>query len=225
MDLMNYDFLSNKVQLLLPLALGQRYGGLPQQLEDAAGHIVPIKLKITVEIQMSGMIVSVNSPSHQQGIVLEEYMTHKGRPSRRRMTAKFYSTTFLDRDFELVVQASGLDRSRCFAEKDPRHPGTIALQLMLIPHFELPPIPEQEYLFLIDRSGSMSSGRLDMAKQCVTLLLRCLPNKHTVFNIFDFESNHRQLWRRSRPYDDQSLREAVSLARTLLAFVLTLDSP
>lgn len=210
MNLMNYDFLSNKVQLLLPLALGQRYGTLPQQLEDAAGHIEPVKLKITVEIQMSGVILSINSPSHQQGIILEEYMTHKGRPSRRRMTAKFYSSTFLDRDFELVVQANELDRSRCFAEEDPRHPGTIALQLVLIPHFELPPIPEQEYLFLIDRSGSMSSGRLDMAKQCVTLLLKFLPNKRTVFNIFDFESSHRQLWVRSRPYDDQSVLEAVS---------------
>lgn len=209
MDLMNYDFLSNKLQLLLPLALGKRYGTLPQQLEDAAGHIEPIKLKITVEIQMSGVILSINSPSHQD-IVLEEYMTHKGRPSRRRMTAKYNSSTFLDRDFELVVQSNDSDRSRCFAEKDPRHPGTIALQLMLIPHFELPPIPEQEYLFLIDRSGSMSSGRLDMAKQCVSLLLRFLPNNRTVFNIFDFESNHRQLWQRSRPYDDQTVREAVS---------------
>ena len=211
MDLMNYDFLSNKVQLLLPLALGQRYGTPPKQLEDTAGHIGLVKLRITVEIQMSGVLLSINSPSHQEGIVLEEYMTHNGHPSRRRMTAKFYSTTFLDRDFELVVQASKLDHSRCFAEKDPRYPGTIALQLMLIPHFELPPIPEQEYLFLIDRSGSMSSGRLDMAKQCVTLLLRCLPNNRTVFNIFDFESNHRQLWQRSRPYDDQTLQEAVCL--------------
>lgn len=211
MDLMNYDFLSNKIQLLLPLALAQRYGALPQQLEDAAGHIGPVKLKITVEIQMSGMILSINSPSHQQGIVLEEYVTHKGHISRRRMTAKFQSTTFLDQDFELVVQANELDRSRCFAEKDPRHPGTIALQLMLIPNFKLPSIPKQEYLFLIDRSGSMRSGRLDMAKQCVTLLLRCLPNKHTVFNIFDFESNHGQLWQRSRPYDNQTLREAVSV--------------
>jgi hypothetical protein len=211
MDLMNYDFLSNKVQLLLPLALGQRYGVLPQQLEDAAGHTGLVKLKIDVEIQMSGVILSINSPSHQEGIVLEEYVTHKGHLSRRRMTAKFSSTTFLDRDFELVVQANDQDRSRCFAEKDPRYPGTIALQLMLIPHFELPPIPQQEYLFLIDRSGSMGSGRLDMAKQCVTLLLRCLPKERTVFNIFDFESGHRQLWQQSRPYGDRTLREAVGL--------------
>jgi hypothetical protein len=50
MDLMNYDFLSKKVQLLLPLALAQRYGPLLQQLEDVAGHV---RLKITVEIQNS----------------------------------------------------------------------------------------------------------------------------------------------------------------------------
>jgi uncharacterized protein with von Willebrand factor type A (vWA) domain len=160
---------------------------------------------------MSGTILSVHSPSHQQGIVLEEYMTHKGHLSRRRMTAKLHTTTFLDRDFELVVQANELDRSRCFAEKDPLHPGTIALQLMLIPHFELPPIPQQEYLFLIDKSGSMSGGRLNTAKKCVEILLKCLPNKHTVFNIFDFDNSHRQLWQRSRSYGDQTVREAVGL--------------
>jgi hypothetical protein len=121
------------------------------------------------------------------------------------MTAKLHTTTFLDRDLELVVQANELGHSWCFAEKDPRHPGTTALQLMLIPHFELPPIPQQEYLFLMDRNGSMRSGRLDMAKQCV----RFLPNKHAVFNSFDFNDSHWQLWQRSRSYGDQTLREAV----------------
>ena len=50
MDLMNHDFLSNKVQLLLPLALGQRYGTLPEQLEDASGNTGRVKLMIEVEI-------------------------------------------------------------------------------------------------------------------------------------------------------------------------------
>jgi len=210
MDLMNYDFLSNKVQLLLPLALGQRYGVLPELLEDAKGHIGRVKLKITVEIQMSGQILSVASPSHRS-LFVEEYMTHYGRPSRRRVTAKLRSKTFLDRDFELVIQANELERSRCFVEKDPRLPGTIALQLMLIPHFELPPIPEQEYLFLIDRSGSMNGGRIQMARQCVSLLLRCLPSQNTLFNIFDFADSHKQIWPQSRAYNDQNVEEAVGL--------------
>jgi len=211
MDLMNYDFMSDKVQLLLPLALGQRYGVLPQQLEDASGHLGQVKLKITVEIQMSGKILSVTSPSHEGSVFFEEYTTHYGRPSRRRQTAKLRSKTFLDRDFELVIQATELERSRCFAETDPRLPGTVALQLMLIPHFDLPPIPEQEYIFLIDRSGSMHSGRIEMAKQCVSLLLRFLPNQNTVFNIFDFDNICEQLWPQSRAYNDQNMREAVGL--------------
>lgn len=211
MDLMNYDYLCNKVQLLLPLALGKRYGALPEQLEDAAGNLGRVRLRITVEIQMSGHILSVDSPSHRPGIFLEEYITHYGRPSRRRVTVKFNSTTLLDRDFELVIQANELERSRCFIETDPRLPGTIALQLVLIPHFQLPPIPEQEYIFLIDRSGSMSGGRLNMAKQCVSLLLRCLPGGNTVFNIFDFNEGHAKLWPQSRPYDDRNVQEAVGV--------------
>ena len=208
---MNYDYLCNKVQLSLPLALGKRYGALPEQLKEAAGHIGRVKLKITVEIQMSGRILSVDSPSHQNRVFLEDYVTHYGRSSRRRVTAQFNSTTFLDRDFELVIQANELERSRCFAETNPRHPGTIALQLMVIPHFQLPPIPEQEYILLIDRSGSMSGGRLDMAKQCVSLLLRCLPGGNTVFNIFHFDDSHGNLWPQSRPYDNKNVQEAVGV--------------
>lgn len=216
MDLMNYDYLSNKVQLLLPLALAQRYGALPEQLEDAAGHLGRVKLKITVEVQMSGQILSIHSPSHEQGVFLEEYITHYGRPSRRRVTVKFNSTTFLDKDFELVIQANELERSRCFAETDQRLPGTVALQLMLIPHFQLPPIPEQEYLFLIDRSGSMHSGRLDMAIQCVSLLLKCLPNQNTFFNISNFDDVFEQLWPQSRPYGDKNVQEATAYVNSLL---------
>ena len=209
MDLMNYDFLSNKVQLLLPLALANRYGALPEQLEGATGNTRRIRLRITVEIQMSGQIQTITSPSHQ-GLFLEEYTTHYGRPSRRRMTAKLFSTTFLDRDFELVIGASELERSRCFVEKDPRLPGTIALQLMMIPHFDLPPIPEQEYLFLVDKSFSMEGERIEIARQCMALLLRCLPGDNTVFNIFQFSATQAQLWPQSKAYDDASLHEAVS---------------
>jgi len=212
---MNYDFLSDKVQLLLPLALGQRYGVLPEQLEDAAGNTGRIKLEITVEIQMSGRIRSITSPSHQ-GLSVDNYPTHYGRPSRRRAIAKLSSKTYLERDFELVIQANELERSRCFVENDPRLPGTVALQLMLIPHFKLPPVLEQEYLFLIDRSGSMTQLEcIEMAQQCVTLLLRCLPNQNTVFNIFDFAETHNQLWPQSRPYDNRNVQEAVGLSLNL----------
>lgn len=213
---MNYNFLSDKVQLLLPLALGQRYGTLPEQLEDAAGNTGRIKLEITVEIQMSGRIRSITSPSHQ-GLSVENYPTHYGRPSRRRAVAKLSSKTYLDRDFELVIQANELERSRCFVESDPRLPGTVALQLMLIPHFKLPPVPEQEYLFLIDRSGSMTQdGSMETAQQCVTLLLRCLPNQNTVFNIFDFAETHKRLWPQSMAYSDWNVQEAVGLSLNLL---------
>lgn len=224
---MNYDFLSNRVQLLLPLALGRRYGALPEQFEDATGNTGLIRLEISVEVQMSGRILSVTSPSHERDLRLERYTTHYGRPSRRRITAKLRSTTYLDRDFELVIGASELERSRCFAEKDPRLSGTIALQLVMIPHFDLPLIPEQEYLFLIDRSRSMRGRRIEVARQSVTLLLRCLPGRNTVFNIFQFSTDHARLWSRSKTYDESNLRQAVgprSYPAESLAFIPTLDS-
>lgn len=209
MDLMNED-LSDKVRLQLPLSFAERYGPTPTEMVDAAipGSSEKVKVKITVEVQSTGALLSVISPTHD--IQLKRYNTHYGRPSRRRMIAKYRSESFLDRDFILVIRADGLDTPRCFAETDPRG-GTVALQLMLVPKFDLPPIPKQEYIFLVDRSGSMNHDqKIDVAKESLAMLIRCLPGNDTLFNVFSFGTGCSSLWPQSAPYNEQNLQHAVS---------------
>jgi hypothetical protein len=209
MDLMNED-LSDKVRLQLPLTFGERYGPTPAEMIGAAipGATEKVKVKITVEVQSTGALLSIVSPSHD--VQLKRYNTHYGRPSRRRMIAKYRSKEFLDRDFILVIRADSLDTPRCFVERDPRG-GTVALQLMLVPKFDLPPIPRQEYIFLVDRSGSMDSDqKIDVAKESLAMLIRCLPSKDTLFNIFSFGTGCSSLWPQSAPYHEQNLQQAVS---------------
>jgi hypothetical protein len=205
MDLMNDD-MSDKVRLQLPLSLGQRYGPTPTGLVDAKITTEMIRVKITVKIQTSGPIISVISPSHR--IELDSYTTHLGRPSRRRSIAKFRSKTYLDRDFVLVIRADKLDAPRCFVERDTRG-GTIALQLTVIPKFDLPPVPRQEYLFLVDRSSSMFGDRISVAKESLAMLIHCLPSQNTLFNIFSFGYDCVQLWYNSVTYDELTLQQAV----------------
>ncbi|KAG6380484.1 hypothetical protein JVT61DRAFT_8637 [Boletus reticuloceps] len=49
---------------------------------------------------------------------------------------------------------------------------TIAMQLTLVPKFQAPKIPSQEYIFIIDRSGSMSNTPIETAKRTLIMLLR-----------------------------------------------------
>jgi hypothetical protein len=218
MDLMDDDN-KGEVRLQLPMSVGCRYGPEPPSLADAASASSRTRLRITVDIQMSGVIRRVSCPNHEGLINLSPYVTRTGQTSRRRKIAKLRSQTFLTRDFVLVVHADGLDSPRCFAERDDSGSGTIAMQLTFVPNIKLPPIPDQEYLFVIDRSGSMSGSRITVAKRALSMLLRFLPNEGTKFNIISFGSHHEALWESgSLVYSDSSLRTAVTCFQFLLAF-------
>lgn len=84
------------------------------------------------------------------------------------------------------------------------------MQLTMVPKFKLPPVASQEYIFLVDRSGSMEGDRIRTARRCLTLLLRSLPARGTLFNIFSFGNICDSLWGRSMEYNEQTLAEAVS---------------
>jgi hypothetical protein len=140
MDLLD-DELKNEVRLQLPMSVGSRYGTAPPSLSTAASASDTTRLRITVDIQMSGVIHNVSCPTHD--VALSPFVTSTGQTSRRRKTAKIRSRTFLKRSFVLTVNADGLDAPRCFAERDPRSSGAIAMQLTMIPKINLPPVPTQ----------------------------------------------------------------------------------
>lgn len=213
MTLSNDDNI-DEVRFQLPMGVGERYGTPSLEIANALSPTSRTRIRIKADIQMCGKIQEIRSPSHPE-ITQTNYPTHQGRESRRRRSLKYRSASYLDRDFVLVIQSDGLDAPRCFAElrqdMEGRDPTTIAMQLSLVPRHSLPLIDSQEYLFLIDQSGSMSGGRIEQAKQTVNLLLRMLPTNGTVFNVFSFSNSVTEMWPQSRVYNQESLTLAVSL--------------
>ncbi|KAK4699510.1 hypothetical protein P7C70_g6752, partial [Phenoliferia sp. Uapishka_3] len=83
----------------------------------------------------------------------------------------------------------------------------------MVPRFKLPDIPRQEFIFLVDRSGSMegTTSRIGLAKKALVVMLRSLPAVGTDFNIFSFGSSCSALWKSgSRPYNQVTLDKATS---------------
>lgn len=205
MDLLD-DGLRDSVRLHLPMYLGDRYGVAPQSVLSSASPGTHTRLKIDVDIQCSDTIRSITSSSHS--IALKPYLKSNGTPSRRRHSVKLRSSVFLRQDFVLQYEADGLGEPRCFVERDAAGNGTLALQLTLIPRFSLPPTTAQEYLFLVDRSGSMEGSRIETARDTLISMLRMIPVGST-FNIFSFGNNADSLWPQSLPYSAETLASAV----------------
>jgi len=136
------------------------------------------------------------------------------------MSAVWKSSEFLTSDFVITIYAEGLDKPRCFAEvlgarrDGDRESSTIAMQLTLVPKFQAPKIPSQEYIFIIDRSYSMIGDSIETAKRTLAMLLRLLPSTQTTFNIFSFGSIVTNFWRSSRGLDQTTLAEAVCFFST-----------
>ncbi|KAG6868246.1 hypothetical protein C0993_005820 [Termitomyces sp. T159_Od127] len=213
MNLANDDN-ADEIRFQLSSGIGQRYGAQPDELASAFRPTEQTRIKITCEVQMAGRIQEIVSPSHGRHIYETRYQT-SGRPSRRRTKIDYRSHSFLDRDFVLIISSKDLDSPRCFAEL--RRIGsqtTLALQMSLIPK-NLYTIDSQEYIFVVDRSGSMSTGspqrRIDIAKDTLTLLLRMLPASGTMFNMYIFDDDVESLSPRGLEYNEENLRKAVSL--------------
>lgn len=206
LDLMDND-LPDQVRLQLPVCIGMRFGTLPEGMVQAK-TIPSERISITTEVYMKGAIQSITSPSHSTLTLLPDGDTHKTTsvPSR---VAEYRSPTFLSQDFILAIQAEGLDAPRCFAQRGPD--GSVAMQLTVVPKFNLPTVSAQEYIFVVDRSCSMAGARIEQAKRALVMLLRALPRQGTVFNIFSFGYRCDSLWGESRIYNAETLETAVSI--------------
>ncbi|CAG2190010.1 unnamed protein product [Mytilus edulis] len=73
---------------------------------------------------------------------------------------------------------------------------------------------KREFIFVIDRSGSMHGDRMAKSKETLLLLLKSLP-MDCLFNIVSFGSNHTFLFKKSEEYNERTLNDALALQKRL----------
>ncbi|KAH7908864.1 von Willebrand factor type A domain-containing protein [Hygrophoropsis aurantiaca] len=212
----------NQVRFTLPRVYMQRYGVAPEgRIYGSVGH-KDVPFTMDVSIQQTGRIRSVTCPSGFSLTVnlgRPDYLDPSVGPDANFATVNVRrtNTSAPSQDVIIVITADGLDAPRAVIERHPVHQ-TAAIGLTLVPHFK--PIESplgMEYIFLVDRSGSMSNGKMNMARTAHTVLLQGLPSRNTIFNIFSFGSRVSSLWPVSRTYDQDSVDTAMSHIETMQA--------
>ena len=73
-----------------------------------------------------------------------------------------------------------------------------------------------EFIFLVDRSGSMSGSYIKSARETLVLFLKSLPQGN-YFNIIGFGSSYTSLFPNPVPYDKKHLEKAIKHAQSMEA--------
>lgn len=204
---------NDQVKFIFPRTYTQRYGAAPT-FNSAQGRTANQSFQMNVIVQQAGTIKSISCPSGHP-ISLEfgipDSIAQAATGSSHYASVSLAdSTGFLTQDVVLVIRAVGLDAPRCFAEQhpSPKHE-TTAMALTFVPRFNLPDAEcGMEYIFIVDRSGSMEGMNLRLLQEALVVLLRGLPSLGTTFNIVSFGTRATKLWENSREYSQMTLEEA-----------------
>ncbi|KAJ7362289.1 von Willebrand factor type A domain-containing protein [Mycena albidolilacea] len=200
---------NDSVRFHLPVHIGARYGQTPDDFKPATSSSPFLTISTTVEALAP--ISDIGSPSHK---VITELGPDPALPNFKDLPSSHYarvslsSDAALDKDFVLTFKSTGLDAPRCVAELHPTN-DTAALALTFVPRFTLPDLERQEFILVVDRSGSMEGPRIAAARKALVVLLRALPHKDTLFQLVSFGFRATSLWSSgSRPYNAATLAEA-----------------
>ncbi|XP_065183198.1 von Willebrand factor A domain-containing protein 5A-like [Sycon ciliatum] len=174
-------------------------------------------LSLHVDMHMPSRIVSVSSSTHPLNVRNDAEDVH-------HCTAKLgVEKVAMDGDVIIRVEHSDLHKPAVvLSSQADVDQGSAALMLTFMPEFE-DSITEQaedlEFVFLVDRSGSMGYGGgvstpIRQCRDALQLFLRSLP-EGCAFNIVGFGSRYEKLFEESRVYDSKSLADAATYVSKL----------
>ena len=65
------------------------------------------------------------------------------------------------------------------------------------------------FVFIVDRSGSMDGNRIEMAKESLIYFLKSLPNTHSKFNIISFGSTYQTIFENFVDITEENINKAI----------------
>jgi len=156
------------------------------------------RFSVQLSIEMPYDIVRLYSPTHQVRV-------------KRTMTKATVQLSESDRplleDLMLLIGMTDPHQPRMWVEANSE--GHEAAMLSFFPTFDFEHKQRNEYVFMVDRSQSMSDGdTMDTLRRTLRLCLRNLP-RNCVFNVISFGSSYERLFEESRPVTHRNLLEAL----------------
>ncbi|KAG9342172.1 hypothetical protein JZ751_017172, partial [Albula glossodonta] len=220
------------LRFCLPAVLNPRYapqdsGNVPQ-VTSAPGGSVPYTLSFSVQVSSPCPISKVESNCPLEPL---KYINS----DQTQATVSLSPGHKFDRDVELLVYYSGahqptaiVEAGQASAKPDTLMADPVAM-LSLYPEFPAEVTSSLatsgEFLFLMDRSGSMDCNmhngagaqkRIESARDTLLLLLKSLP-LGCFFNIYGFGSHHESFFPKSVEYNQEMMEKALEKVKGMRA--------
>uniref|UniRef100_A0A673BS53 VIT domain-containing protein n=1 Tax=Sphaeramia orbicularis TaxID=375764 RepID=A0A673BS53_9TELE len=205
------------LRFCLPAVLNPRYHeGGSVQVTSVPAFIVPYSLSFCARVRSPRPISKVESNCSLDPL---EYLN----PEQTQATVKLAAGHKFDRDVEVLIyykdshQPSAVVEAGQASAKSGTLMGDPVVMLSLYPEFPQDVVSSLashgEFVFLLDRSGSMGSmnhgvTRIASARDTLLLLLKSLP-MGCYFNIYSFGSSYEHIFPKSVKYNKKTMKEAL----------------
>lgn len=207
-------------RFIIPVALTPRYSMQRKYDEGDDPNFTwvraaecPYNVGFRVSIESDMVIQGIHSPSHSiETQIRNDAKTAVIQLDRTRSYVP-------DRDFILNFYTPDAFTPRAIVQQVN---GRYAAMLSFVPKFMENGETEDdlegtgEFIFVLDRSGSMSGDRITMAIEAAQLFLKSLP-VNSIFNVISFGSQFSSMFNQSVEYNTQTLNTALAHLNTYSA--------
>ncbi|XP_031695219.1 von Willebrand factor A domain-containing protein 5A-like isoform X3 [Anarrhichthys ocellatus] len=204
------------LRFCLPAVLNPRYEpqgseGGNVQVTSVPASLVPYSLSFSARVSSPRPVSKVESNCPLDP--LQHLNTEQ-----TQVAVKLAAGHKFDRDVELLIYYNDAHQPTAVVEagQASSKPGTLmgdpVVMLSLYPEFPQAVTSSVascgEFVFLLDRSGSMSGGQIKSARDTLLLLLKSVP-LGCYFNIYSFGSSYEHIFPKSVEYNQKTMEEAL----------------
>lgn len=214
-----------RVVFVLPTVLNPRYSpahtapSLSSQIPRVSTVDSPYSFTFAMKVKAISAITEISSTSNTLKVEVDEI-------NKAQATVSLAEPHNLTQDIVVHILAQEPFKPQAIVENGIKIEGredkqgfmaNPVVMLNFFPEFKNPESSEVgEFVFVIDRSGSMGGHRMDGAKTTLLLFLKSLPDG-CFFNVVGFGSSFKILFEKSQPYNDENLKKATDLAQKMTA--------
>ncbi|XP_063434587.1 von Willebrand factor A domain-containing protein 5A-like isoform X2 [Mytilus trossulus] len=206
-----------KLRFILPTVLNPRYSPEVGNVIEAGSESTPNQVdigtpcKLTFSASISGCynVESITSPIDKLNVKISD--------DKLSASVDLAELFRFDHDLTMDIKYENINKPQVILEPGNIEKDGFLKEDILMVNF-CPDIKQgthtensqREFIFVIDRSGSMHGNRIEKAKETLLLLLKSLP-VGCMFNVVSFGSDHSFLFKKSEIYSEKTLQKALGV--------------